>query len=475
MAGRVWTKGIAWKKTAIKILGESHTFPTQNYEEKAFFNATPTSFLASMSQDKIVKSPFSSLSFSRKSYPGSHFLPNRGGDNLTESLYKFSMTSSVGNRLCGIRAYSTSDNSHKPTDSETPKVNIISSMFDGEQKKAKFEEKEEESKSEDKEEDKDKESPFMRSQRYAKWSLLATFIIGTPTLIYHFGPPKHDEMGNIIEDEFSKDPLPLAYLKRAWGEIKLVEKDIVEPSSQKLLPDPLREPYYQPPYTLVIELFDVLLHPVYDQVTGWRFKKRPGIDYFLATVGPPLYEIVIFTRETGMTAYPLIDSMDPKGYIMYRLFRDAARFKSGFKSGSLKDKELPKLDPYYQKDITYLNRDLKRVVVVDNDKRATELQPSNGITLKPWDGSNTDTELFDLAAFLHTLASNEVDDVRPVLEHYRKFEDPLAQFKLAQIRMREEQIRLEKELQENKNKPFMMNSGKGGFSMLTNYFRPRKT
>lgn len=36
---------------------------------------------------------------------------------------------------------------------------------------------------------------------------------------------------------------------------------IIEPTSAKLLPDPLREPYYQPPYTLVIELTDVLLHP----------------------------------------------------------------------------------------------------------------------------------------------------------------------------------------------------------------------
>jgi len=41
-------------------------------------------------------------------------------------------------------------------------------------------------------------------------------------------------------------------------------QDYVEPSSKKLLPDPLEEPYYQPPYTLVIELMDVFLRPVYD-------------------------------------------------------------------------------------------------------------------------------------------------------------------------------------------------------------------
>lgn len=33
--------------------------------------------------------------------------------------------------------------------------------------------------------------------------------------------------------------------------------------------------------------------------TGWRFKKRPGIDYLFQQLAP-LYEIVIFTAETGM-------------------------------------------------------------------------------------------------------------------------------------------------------------------------------
>lgn len=34
-----------------------------------------------------------------------------------------------------------------------------------------------------------------------------------------------------------------------------------EPGSKKLLPEPLEEPYYQPPYTLVIELNGILVHP----------------------------------------------------------------------------------------------------------------------------------------------------------------------------------------------------------------------
>lgn len=38
-------------------------------------------------------------------------------------------------------------------------------------------------------------------------------------------------------------------------------------------------------------------------MTGWRFKKRPGIDNLFQQLAP-LYEIVIFTSETGMVSAP---------------------------------------------------------------------------------------------------------------------------------------------------------------------------
>ena len=36
--------------------------------------------------------------------------------------------------------------------------------------------------------------------------------------------------------------------------------------------------------------------------TGWRFKKRPGIEYFLQQVGPPLFEVVIYSQEQGLVS-----------------------------------------------------------------------------------------------------------------------------------------------------------------------------
>uniref|UniRef100_V9KLK6 Mitochondrial import inner membrane translocase subunit TIM50 n=2 Tax=Callorhinchus milii TaxID=7868 RepID=V9KLK6_CALMI len=201
---------------------------------------------------------------------------------------------------------------------------------------------------------------------------------------------------------------------------------IIEPTSQKLLPDPLKEPYYQPPYTVVLELTDVLLHPEWSLVTGWRFKKRPGIDYLFQQLAP-LYEIVIFTTETGMTAYPLIDSVDPHGFIMYRLFRDATRYMEG----------------HHVKDVSCLNRDPSKVIVVDCKKEAFKLQPFNGIALKKWDGNSDDRTLYELAAFLKTIALSGVDDIRAVLENYAMEDDPIIAFKRRQeLLAQEEQQRI---------------------------------
>ncbi|XP_042776189.1 mitochondrial import inner membrane translocase subunit TIM50 isoform X2 [Panthera tigris] len=224
---------------------------------------------------------------------------------------------------------------------------------------------------------------------------------------------------------------------------------IIEPTSPCLLPDPLKEPYYQPPYTLVLELTGVLLHPEWSLATGWRFKKRPGIETLFQQLAP-LYEIVIFTSETGMTAFPLIDSVDPHGFISYRLFRDATRY----------------MDGHHVKDISCLNRDPARVVVVDCKKEAFRLQPYNGVALRPWDGNSDDRVLLDLSAFLKTIALNRVEDVRTVLEHYALEDDPLEAFKQRQSRLeQEEQQRLAELSKSSKQNLF--------FGSLTNRLWPR--
>uniref|UniRef100_A0A3Q3IUQ3 Mitochondrial import inner membrane translocase subunit TIM50 n=1 Tax=Monopterus albus TaxID=43700 RepID=A0A3Q3IUQ3_MONAL len=234
---------------------------------------------------------------------------------------------------------------------------------------------------------------------------------GAVSIVYIFG-------------EFGDYPPVVQQLKRTYKYLKDYRQMIIEPTSPKLLPDPLKEPYYQPPYTLVLELTDVLLHPEWSLSTGWRFKKRPGIDYLFQQL-TPLYEIVIFTAETGMTAYPLIDSIDPQGFVMYRLFRDATRYVEG----------------HHVKDVSCLNRDTSKVIVVDCKREAFSLQPFNGMALKKWDGNSEDRTLYDLANFLKTIALSKVEDVRSVLENYALEDDPIEAFKRrqAQLALEEEQ------------------------------------
>ena len=55
-------------------------------------------------------------------------------------------------------------------------------------------------------------------------------------------------------------------------------------------------------------------------------------------------------------------------------------------------------------DISCLNRDPARVVVVDCKKEAFRLQPYNGVALRPWDGNSDDRVLLDLSAFLKSEA-----------------------------------------------------------------------
>uniref|UniRef100_A0A2K6NF78 Mitochondrial import inner membrane translocase subunit TIM50 n=1 Tax=Rhinopithecus roxellana TaxID=61622 RepID=A0A2K6NF78_RHIRO len=263
-----------------------------------------------------------------------------------------------------------------------------------------------------------KQQPDSEGPSYAKkvalWLAGLLGAGGTVSVVYIFGNNPVDENGARIPHEFDNDPI-------------LVQQMIIEPTSPCLLPDPLRKPYYQPPYTF------------WSLATGWRFKKRPGIETLFQQL-TPLHEIVIFTSETGMTAFPLIDSVDFHDFVSYRLFWDARRYMNG----------------HHVKDISCLNRDPARVVVVDCKKEAFRLQPYNGVALQPWDGNSDDRVLLYLSAFLKTIALNGVEDVQTVLEHYALEDDPLAAFKQRQSRLQqEEEQRLAELSKSNKQNLFL--------------------
>lgn len=146
----------------------------------------------------------------------------------------------------------------------------------------------------------------------------------------------------------------------------------------------IKHPYYQPKYTLVLEFTDVLVHPDWTYKTGWRFKKRPGIDHFLQSLDGT-FEIVVYTAEQGMTVFPIIEALDPKNLISYKLVRDATNF----------------IDGKHVKDLDKLNRDLSKVIVIDWDGSCTKYHPENVLTIPRWGGNDDDVTLIHLSSFLN--------------------------------------------------------------------------
>ena len=84
---------------------------------------------------------------------------------------------------------------------------------------------------------------------------------------------------------------------------------------------------------------------------------------------------------------------------------------------------------YTFQDLSKLNRDLSRVIYIDFDPKSFQLNPDNVLRVPKWEGNMDDTALVDLAELLKTVHLSDVDDVRPVLQYYSQFDDPMKEFR----------------------------------------------
>ncbi|CAG8520615.1 22124_t:CDS:2 [Cetraspora pellucida] len=176
-----------------------------------------------------------------------------------------------------------------------------------------------------------------------------------------------------------------------------------EPLTDKLLPDKDTIPNL-PPLTLVINLDQTLIYSSWDRKHGWRTAKRPGVDYFLYAASN-LFEVVIFTSQPSYVAEQILAKLDPLGMVPFRLFRESTRY----------------VDGKVIKDISKLNRDISKIIVMDSNPDAYSLQPENVISVPPWTGDPNDSFLVDTIPFLEGIALllSEVQDIRPVIKEFR--------------------------------------------------------
>ncbi|KAF6752219.1 import inner membrane translocase subunit tim-50 [Ephemerocybe angulata] len=174
-----------------------------------------------------------------------------------------------------------------------------------------------------------------------------------------------------------------------------------KPAFPELLPPPFPPPHGKP-YTLVLSLDDLLITSTWDRQHGWRTAKRPGLDYFLAYISQ-FYEVVIFTSQPSWTADPIVSKLDRYNFfISHRLYREGTRSLNGS----------------IAKDLSYLNRDLSKVIVLDTHPEHVRLQPENAIILPKWKGDPNDKGLIAVIPFLESIGIYKPADVRPILQAF---------------------------------------------------------
>jgi|EP01033_Poteriospumella_lacustris_P000060 import inner membrane translocase subunit TIM50 len=236
--------------------------------------------------------------------------------------------------------------------------------------------------------------------------------------------------------------------------VKLVHKqtfgqldEMFLPSSDKLLPD-FGDPavYGQlPPGTvapplLVVDLEKTLIGSVHDSVYGWRHVKRPGLDRFIRDLSQ-YYEIVIHSENDLGVSQDILLAIDPENRC-HKLGSASAEMRG--------DQILKRLD--------LMNRDMRRIVLIDDNPNSAALFPNHTLIVKPFtDVTNTqDTILFDLIPFLQAFVHEDVKDIPAVLNSLGTHE---AEEAVVEYRMRLHKRKYEEESKRNRGLGGLLRGG----------------
>ncbi|KAF2119677.1 hypothetical protein BDV96DRAFT_610577 [Lophiotrema nucula] len=229
-----------------------------------------------------------------------------------------------------------------------------------------------------------------RRNRVANYSYIAALLLGTGGAVYLGRNWETDEEERMNPEAPSGWGFMLMY-NRAKARLNSQMGYYTEPTFPKLLPD-IDPSFPVPDRTLVISLEDMLIHSEWSTKHGWRTAKRPGADYFLRYLSQH-YELVIWTSLKSQDADMVIRKLDPFRIVMWPLFREATRYEKG----------------EYVKDLSCLNRDLSKVLIIDTNPAHVKHQPENAIILPKWKGDPKDKNLVSLIPFLEYLAMTGAD------------------------------------------------------------------
>ena len=153
-------------------------------------------------------------------------------------------------------------------------------------------------------------------------------------------------------------------------------------TNENIIKEEIPVPYLSPKkkddkrdYCLVLDLDETLVHFFEDNSEAY-VKVRMGAEQFI-TVLSQYCEIVIFTASTQYYADIVIDGLDCKNLIDYKLYREHT---IEFNGNNVKD-------------LSKLGRDLNKVIIIDNIEENYCFQPNNGLNIIDFEGDENDNDL----------------------------------------------------------------------------------
>ena len=235
------------------------------------------------------------------------------------------------------------------------------------------------------------------------------------------------------QDNSSEEGVTISPIKSIVTAASSKPPTIIEPQCklQKFLP-PKTSKFHK---TLVLDLDETLIHSYFDccsprppdlsyDIIIEKRKihvnsiVRPGAGEFLENVSS-IFEVVIFTASLSEYANPLLDFIDKNKKCKYRLYREhCCSLSNGFTNS-------------FTKDLKKLDRDMKNLIIIDNNPKSYILNKDNGVPIKTWVEDINDRELLRLIPYLIFLSSEKIEDVRPFLRqvnsgnilNYDKFDE----------------------------------------------------
>ncbi|KAK9312537.1 NLI interacting factor-like phosphatase-domain-containing protein [Lipomyces starkeyi] len=255
------------------------------------------------------------------------------------------------------------------------------------------------------------------------WSFATIFFIGGLTVVYMSRNWDQDEW--LAHRDIPNGYAPLLMYKRFKARLDGVTSYYAGPSIEPELPPLPKDDNYQR-FTLILGVEDLLLHSEWTRKDGWKTYKRPGLDYFLMYLAQ-YYEIVLFSSESANFAERMVMKLDPyHAFMTHALFRESTYY----------------IDGHIVKDISNINRDLSKVIMVDVDPAAYSKQPHNAIPVKRWNGAKEDTELVKLIPLLEYIANSDVKDVRKVLQTFEGCDDYANEYERRELEFRKKAYEL---------------------------------